>query len=72
VGVWMDTYGTGPGAESTLNLYWEARVTGGELRAADDVSELGWFAPDDLPPAEELAFATVADALGVWVESGPR
>jgi ADP-ribose pyrophosphatase YjhB (NUDIX family) len=66
VGVWMDLYGDGPGAASTLNLYWEARVLGGELRAADDVAELAWFAPSDLPARAELAFTTVVDALGAW------
>ena len=66
VGVWMDTYGTGPAAESTLNLYWEAHVTGGELRAADDVAELRWFARDELPQPSELAFTTVVHALDAW------
>ena len=51
VGVWMDTYGEDEGAASTLNLYWTARVTGGEPEPADDVSELRWFAPDELRPA---------------------
>jgi 8-oxo-dGTP diphosphatase len=64
--VWMDTYGPAAGAESILNLYWEARIVSGTMRPADDVSELRWFAPDDLPPREQLAFTTFADALAAW------
>jgi ADP-ribose pyrophosphatase YjhB (NUDIX family) len=65
LGVWMDHYredGTGP---STLNLYWTARVVGGELHAADDISDARWFAPEELPPPEELAFH-IADVLSAW------
>ena len=39
----IDRYGHGPDARFTLNLYWLARATGGELEAADDGSELCWF-----------------------------
>ena len=63
VGVWMDTYGDAEGAASTLNLYWTARVTGGEMGAADDVSELRWFAPEELPG--EYAFH-IADVVARW------
>ena len=63
VGVWIDRYGPGERDRTTLNLYWEARVVGGELRAADDVSDLGWFPLDGLPGPDELAFTTVADVL---------
>ena len=66
VGIWMDTYGEGPAAVSTMNLYWEASVTGGELRAADDVAELQWFHVDALPATSEIAFTTVAEALHTW------
>ena len=66
VGVWMDEYGGVADAQSTLNLYWEARIVSGTMRPADDVSELRWFAPDDLPARAQLAFATFADALDAW------
>ena len=62
-GMWMDEYGDGPDAESTLCLYWLAQVAGGELAAADDVARLEWFAPGELPPDEELAFPSVRAAL---------
>lgn len=63
LGVWLDRYGEGEAAPWTLNLYWTARVVGGEPQAADDVAELGWFPLDALPPDAELAFANVAQAL---------
>ena len=66
LGVWMDRYGDGEEAQSTLNMYWAARLIGGEPRAADDVSELRWFAPDELPEVEELAFTNVARVLSAW------
>jgi ADP-ribose pyrophosphatase YjhB (NUDIX family) len=62
-GIWMDRYSEDLSGPSTLNLYWRARVTGGEAHAADDVSELRWFAPHELPSAEELAFRNVALVL---------
>ena len=49
LGVWMDRYGGDSTAEATLNLYWTARVVGGEAAPADDVDDLRWFARDELP-----------------------
>jgi 8-oxo-dGTP diphosphatase len=65
-GIWMDWYESGPGARSTLGIYWLARPIGGELEAADDVSELRWFAREDLPPAREVAFRSVPEVLAAW------
>ena len=56
---------------ATLNLYWTARVTGGEAKAADDVSELRWFELDELPGPEELAFRTVVDVLAGFRNQQP-
>ena len=66
LGVWMDTYGDGPGAPATLNLMWTARIVAGEPEANDDVSELAWFAAGELPPPSELAFRAIADVLDAW------
>jgi 8-oxo-dGTP diphosphatase len=66
LGVWIDAYGGDSTAESTLNLFWTARVIGGDPRPADDVAELRWFPADGLPPDEELAFSCVALALAAW------
>jgi ADP-ribose pyrophosphatase YjhB (NUDIX family) len=68
LGIWSDWYGDGPGARSTLVLVWVARVVSGRQNPADDVSELRWFAPDELPPEHELAFPNVAAALAAWQE----
>ena len=66
LGVFMDRYGGDSTAESTLNLYWLARVGGGEPEPGDDVAELRWFAADELPPRDDIAFASVAEALSAW------
>lgn len=65
LGVFMDWYGEPdtPGLQSTLNLTWLARVVAGEPEPADDVAELRWFAPDDLPRPDELAFRSLGDVL---------
>ena len=59
----MDVYGEGPEAPATLNLYWTARAVAGELAPADDVTELRWFAPGELPSDDELAFDVNARVL---------
>ena len=59
----MDVYGDGSEAPATLNLYWSARIVSGEPAPADDVSELRWFAPRELPADDELAFDNVARVL---------
>lgn len=64
-GAFMKPYGEGPGARCVLNLVWRARVTGGEAEAADDVSEIRWFARDELPPFEEIA---LDEPLRLWLE----
>ena len=47
-----------------LCLIYRARVTSGEERAADDVTELGWFGPDRLP--EDIGPSAFAEALSAW------
>jgi 8-oxo-dGTP diphosphatase len=66
LGIWMDKYGGDSTAESTLNLYWTARVVGGEAAPADDVAELRWFDRDELPAPNELAFENVPLVLAAW------
>ncbi len=66
LGVWIDRYGSDSTAQATLNLYWTARIVNGEPEPADDVSELAWFAPDKLPPPEEVAFENVPKVLAAW------
>jgi 8-oxo-dGTP diphosphatase len=66
LGAWMDHYGGDSDAEATLNLYWTARALSGEPQAADDVDDLRWFAPDELPGPDELAFVNVPLVLSDW------
>jgi 8-oxo-dGTP diphosphatase len=56
-----DTYGQDGNA--TINVYWEARLTAGDPRPADDVAELAWFPADALPPRSEFAFANTVELL---------
>ena len=50
----------------TLNLYWAARITGGELALDDEIAEVAWFAPDELPSDSEFAFRNTVQALADW------
>jgi 8-oxo-dGTP diphosphatase len=72
LGVWMDSYGGDSTAEATLNFYWTARAVGGEPAPADDVDDLRWFARDELPGREELAFENVPLVLAAWHEHAQR
>ena len=67
LGVWMGRYGYDSSATSTLNLYWTARVVSGEESPADDVVELRWFAPDELPDRDALAFEANEQVLSAWL-----
>ena len=66
LGVWMDRYGGDAPAVSTLNLYWTARITGGEPVAADDVAEVRWFPVDEIP-WDQLAFRVNEKVLRAWL-----
>ena len=65
VGAYPDRYGDGEDAPVALNLVWKATLVCDEigLVPADDVSELRWFARDELPSADELAFRWLARCL---------
>ena len=61
LGVWIDDYVD----RKTLNLYWRARILAGEPQPADDVTELRWFGPDEVP-ADELAFNHIPEVVSAW------
>ena len=65
VGAITDRYGEE--GNSTVNVCWTARIVRGEPSPADDVAELRWFAPDELPPPEEIAFRNTAELLDAWL-----
>lgn len=73
LGAWLDRYADelDDAAPWTLNLYWTARAVSGDAQAADDVAELRWFGPDELPPDDEIAFANVVQVLGAWRQQQP-
>ncbi len=62
VGIWMQPYD----GCSVLCLTWLARPSGGEEKAGDDLVELRWFGPGELPSADELAFETYVEILSLW------
>jgi ADP-ribose pyrophosphatase YjhB (NUDIX family) len=64
VGAASDRYGEDGNA--TLSLCWTARIVRGKPEAADDVTELRWFARDELPPTDKLAFDNTKAFLEAW------
>lgn len=67
LGMWMDTYDEREPPETTLNLYFRATLArpGAEPRLSDEVTEVGWFGPEELPA--DPAFPRHASAvLAAW------
>jgi 8-oxo-dGTP diphosphatase len=62
LGHWLEPYD----GRVVLCLAWTARADG-EGQAGDDLVELSWFAPDELPPPSELAFVHYTDVLSAAV-----
>jgi 8-oxo-dGTP diphosphatase len=55
----------GPG----INLTYRVQVAGGHLRPGDDAVEVRFFAPDELPPEQAIAFRGHRLALRQWLEA---
>jgi ADP-ribose pyrophosphatase YjhB (NUDIX family) len=70
LGFFLDAYPE-PG-ETTLNLYFIARVTGGDPTPGSDVAEIRWFRRDALPSFEEIAFKNNREALATWLAGERR
>lgn len=65
LGIYMDRYGNSKAAKWTLNIYYLAEpLDDADPRAADDASELAWFAPDELPA--RMAFEHEDQVLADW------
>ena len=62
LGIWMQPYAE----RMVLCLTWLARPTGGAERPGDDLVELRWFPPEELPEPDELAFETYVEILSLW------
>jgi 8-oxo-dGTP diphosphatase len=67
IGMYIDVYGDDddPDPDAILNIYYEAEIVSGEPQAADDVAELLWLAPDELP-REGWAFAHSPLVVADW------
>jgi 8-oxo-dGTP diphosphatase len=51
----------------TLNFYWTAPVVRGELELDhEELAEVAWFAPDELPDPDQFAFRNTIQALDDW------
>lgn len=47
----------------TVGIWFEAKITGGDLRPGDDLSEVAYFSLDQLPPMAFVTDQTVVDML---------
>ena len=65
LGIWMDWYEYRRRVVATLNVYYSARIGEGTPQPADDVTELRWFGPEEVP-VDELAFEHITDVLSAW------
>jgi len=50
--------------ESTLNIYYLAKITKGKIRPADDITEAQWFGKNEIP--KKLAFKNNRQAIKDW------
>ena len=55
----------GPG----INVTYQVRVCGGTLQPGDDAVEIRFFAPDELPPWDAIAFQNHRLVLRQWLEN---
>ncbi len=62
LGTWNEPYWS----RTVICLTWLARATGGDEAPNDDLVELGWFAPEERPSGDELAFPTFETILSLW------
>jgi ADP-ribose pyrophosphatase YjhB (NUDIX family) len=63
LGIWIEPDYLG---RSIFSVTYRATAGSGDALAADDVAELRWVGPDELPPDEEFAFVHTPAALRVW------
>lgn len=64
LGLFIDRYGEGDEAPYTLNIYYLADAGPETPNPQDDVAELCWFGPDELP--KDLAFPHLQEVLDLW------
>jgi 8-oxo-dGTP diphosphatase len=61
------SYFDDPRQHGIIILYL-ARIIGGALQAGDDASEVAFFGADELPPTDQIGFASHRRALREWRE----
>jgi NADH pyrophosphatase NudC (nudix superfamily) len=65
LGAYPDRYGAD--GVYTLNFYWLARLSSGEIQVdGSELEEVAWFAPLELPEPTEFAFPNTVQALDDW------
>ncbi len=52
--------------EDVVLVVYVGRVVAGALTAGDEQTDAGWFAPDALPPADQLGFWSTIQAIEDW------
>ncbi len=62
----LDVIGPEPQGAANITIVYRARIVGGALQAGDDADEVGFFAPEALPP---LAFRATEIALAKWQDA---
>jgi NAD+ diphosphatase len=63
LGIWIEPDYAG---RSVFSVTYRANAAPGEAVPADDVAELCWVAPNELPGDEEFAFVHTVPALRLW------
>lgn len=75
LGIWMDRHEVGEDPTAwhhSLNLFYRAKVVGGQLKADPvEIQAMAWFSADALPPPEALAYTNGYQALMAW-KAAPR
>lgn len=62
----LGVYSFGREPQTGVLILYAAHVVGGSLRAGDDAQQVRTFAPDELPPDDQIAFRTHLQALRDW------
>lgn len=62
----LGVYSFGREPQTGVLILYSAHVIGGDLRAGDDAREVKTFAPEELPPDDQIAFRTHLQALRDW------
>jgi ADP-ribose pyrophosphatase YjhB (NUDIX family) len=62
VDAWLDPYE----GRTVLGLSYDVVAGPGDPLAADDVAELRWFGPGELPGGDEFAFPSHPTVVGLW------